>query len=368
MSMISFERTLLFCALILAGCFKNSGGELARVALVQIPGASGIVKAQRSADGTIHVVYDGEDVPFYTRSTDHGATFSPAIPVIDTNSIKAGLKFNTWDLAVGKDGKVHIAMGNNAWKLKLPEEQWSLHYATLERGEKAFSPVRNLNRKPSEGFSLAADDKGDVTAGFLSDRLYAMVSRDGGKNFDSWKEVNSEWNPCNCCTTAATYGADGRLALLYREETNNERDIYLVLWDQMKGDKPLRRRISATPWKLEGCPMTYFSISPTAEGYVAAWPTKGQIYFSRLNRDGEILPPGEIKTPGKNGMRTGIVALGAKDGATLIAWKNSRKLEWQLYDEKGNPSKEAGAAGSTASSGNGAAGVVLHNGRFLLFP
>ena len=41
----------------------------------------------------------------------------------------------------------------------LPDDEWAFYYACLEPGAKAFSPVRNINKKPSEGFSLAADDK-----------------------------------------------------------------------------------------------------------------------------------------------------------------------------------------------------------------
>lgn len=362
---VHVHRLALAFALVAASTVFAA--ESGRVKLIQIPGASSIVKAQTGADGTIHVLYDGESTPFYTVSTNNGATFSKPISIVETPSKTPGLIFHAWDLAVGKDGRVHVAMGNNGWKLKLPQEEWSLHYATLDRGEKAFSPVRNLNRKPSEGFALAANARGDVSASFLSGKIYAMVSHDSGRNFSDWRELNPEWNPCDCCTTAAAYGADGRLAILYREETNNDRDIYAVIWDQ-RGEKMVRRRISTTSWKLEGCPMTYFTVSPTASGYIAAWPTKGEIYFARLDANGEVLPPGEIKTPGQNGMRTGIVALGAADGATLIVWKNAEKLSWQLYDAKGNPLSDPGASGSTDSSGNGAAGVVLSSGKFLLFP
>ena len=359
---------VLLWALAIATASQSFSAESGRVKLVQIPGASSVVKAQTGSDGTIHVLSDGEYAPFCTLSTDNGATFLKPISIRETSSKTPGLKFHAWDLAVGKDGRVHVAMGNNAWKLKLPQEEWGLFYATLDRGEKAFSPARNLNRKPSEGFALAANAQGDVSASFLSGKLYAMVSHDSGRKFGDWSELNTEWNPCDCCTTAAAYGADGRLAVLYREETNNDRDLYAVIWDQRAGDKMIRRRISTTPWKLEGCPMTYFTISPAANGYIAAWPTKGEIYFARLDANGEVLPPGEIKTPGQNGMRTGIVALGAADGATLIAWKNAEKLGWQLYDAKGNPSSDPGASGSTDSPGNGAAGVVLPSGKFLLFP
>jgi len=155
------------------------------------------------------------------------------------------------------------------------------------------------------------------------------------------------------------------LALLYREETNNERDMYLVLWDQNRATKPSRARISITPWKLEGCPMTYYTINPTDNGYVAVWPTKGQIYFARLDKDGAVLPPGEIKTPGTSGMRTGVLALNATDGTPLVGWKNKDVLAWQLYDAKGQPQGEPGSA---PSRGNGAAGVALPNGKFVVFP
>lgn len=336
-----------------------------RVTAVRVPIAGQVMKAQLGTDGTIHLLLDAADGPQYVNSRDAGATFSEPMPVVDAASRKPGLKFHTEDLAIGKDGRVHVAMANNAWKLKLPQEEWSLYYATLAPGAKAFSAVRNLNRKPSEGFSLAADERGDVTACFLSGKLFTMVSRDNGETFSPSAELNPAWNPCDCCTTTATYGADGRLALLYREETDNERDMFVALWDQRGETKPLRSRISGTPWKLAACPMTYFSINRSATGYVAAWPTKGQVYFTRLNKDGAVLPPGEVRTPGTAGMRTGLLALSASDGATLVAWKNKDTLGWQLYDEKGQPHGEPGSA---TSPGGGAAGVVLRDGRFLVFP
>jgi hypothetical protein len=266
---------------------------------------------------------------------------------------------------VGKDGRVHMAMSNNAWKLKLPQEEWGFYYTSLAPGAKTFAPVRNLNRKPSEGFSLAVNEQGDVTACFLSDKLFTMISRDRGTTFGAYVETNPAWDPCNCCTTATTYGRDGQLALLYREETDNNRDMYVVLSNQRGEGKAVRRRISETSWKVNACPMTYFTISRTENGYVAAWPTQGRVYFSRLDQSGAVLPPGEVKTPGTTGMRNGLVALSAPDGMTLIAWKNKDVLGWQFYDAKGQPQ---GDVGSAPSPGAGAAGVVLPDGRFLVFP
>lgn len=334
-----------------------------RVQVIHAPGASNVMKAERGADGAIHLFFDADGGPHYVKSTDDGATFSAPLSVVDDAARKPGLEYTTWDMAVGQDGRVHVVMGTNAWKLKLPQEQWGLQYATLAPGAKTFSPIRNLNHKPSEGYSLAASGSGAVTASFLSGKVYTMTSRDGGQSFSPYAEVNPLIDPCKCCTTSTTYGPDGRLALIYREETNNERDIYLVLADRNGRQK--RTRISTTSWQLQACPMTYFTIRGTPAGYVTAWPTKGQIYFARLNKDGAVLPPGEIPTPGRNGMRTGVVALSAPDGVSLVAWKNQDVLGWQLYDVAGSP---LGKPGSVPSRGSGAAAVVLGDGRFAVFP
>src|SRR5262245_50552911 len=84
-----------------------------RVKLVRVPGDGKVVKAKLGADGTIHVLLDTEDGPRYVKSTDQGITFSAPIPVVNAASQKSGLKFQAEDLAVGKDGRVHIAMSNN---------------------------------------------------------------------------------------------------------------------------------------------------------------------------------------------------------------------------------------------------------------
>src|SRR5438876_2323800 len=292
-----FVRLALLSFSVITVAAGHSSEHTNRVNVIRVPGNAKVAKAQLGVDGAIHLLLVAEDGPQYVKSTDAGVTFSAPMTIVDAASQKLGLKFQGEDLAVGKDGRVHVAMSNNAWKLKLPAEEWAFYCASLAPGANAFSPVRNLNRKPSEGFSLAADERGNVTACFLSGKLFTMVSHDNGQTFGEYAEPNPAWDPCNCCTTAAAYGADGKLAVLYREETNNERDMFVVLSDQRGNNKPLRTRVSGTPWKLNGCPMTYFTITRTDTGYVAAWPTKGQVYFARLDKAGAVLPPGEIRTP-----------------------------------------------------------------------
>ncbi len=210
------------CALVmvmttlLSSLTANADDRISKVSSVRVPDGGQPVAARTDLKGTIHLLYNTATGPHYAKSTDNGITFGAAIPVVDKESQRPGLEFEGADMAVGKGGRIHVAMSTNAWKLKLPETEWAFFYATLEPGAKAFTPVRNLNRKPSEGFSLAADDKGNVSACWLSDKLYANVSHDNGRTFAPWLEINPAYDPCNCCTTSAVYGPDGKLAVLYR--------------------------------------------------------------------------------------------------------------------------------------------------------
>ncbi len=343
----------------------NADDKANQVTIIPVPDRGHPLVAKADAEGTIHLLYGTAEGPQYVKSTDKGKTFSPAVPVVDKASRRPGLEFHGEDMVVGQGGRIHVAMSTNAWKLKLPENEWGFYYARLEPGAKAFTPLRNINNKPSEGFSLAADDKGNVTACWLSDKLFANVSHDNGKTFGPNVEINPAYNPCNCCTTSATYGADGKLAVLYREETKDERDMYLVLWDQER-NQTSRSRISTTLWKINTCPMTYYTVTRAEHGFKAVWPTgKGyNIYFARLDQKGNLLSPGEIETPGRASHRTGMIVLSRPDGGTLIVWTKDSQLGWQFYDTNG---RALGLPGSAKSSGNGVAGVVDKEGHFFLF-
>ena len=63
----------------------SSRGEATtnRVKIIRVPGAGKVLKAQRSADGTIHLLADAADGPQYLSSKDDGRTFSVPIPIVD---------------------------------------------------------------------------------------------------------------------------------------------------------------------------------------------------------------------------------------------------------------------------------------------
>jgi len=336
-------------------------GEAPPVTILHVPQGGEPVGAQIGPDGSIHLLYNLGDIPYYVKSSDGGATFTAPLPVVNRESRKPGLIFEGLSMAVDKSG-VYVAMSTNNWQVKLPDVAKGFVYATLQAGAKAFTTVRSLNKQPSEGFSLAADGKGRLTATWLANKLYVNFSADEGRAFTPNAELNTDYDPCNCCTTRAVYSHSGDLAILYREKSHDDRDMYLVIQDT-RGHQT-RTRVSSTPWHVNACPMTYYALTSTEYGYLAAWPTKGDIYFARLNSKGTVLPPGEVKTPGHSAMRSGVVALSDSDGRTLIAWKRNGELSWQVYNADGVPQ---GPAESIQSAGKGAAGVTDLHGRFILF-
>ncbi len=314
------------------GSDEMSGG---RVTVRRCPDAGTPVCARIARDGAIHLLYDLGGLTWYTVSRDNGNTFAKAICTVDPDSRKPGLEFSGADMSVNSGGQVFVAMSTNGWKLKVPQNEWSLHYATLAPGDSAFSPVWNLNDKSSQGFSLASDDGGNVVATWLSEKLYANFSRDGGKTFSPNVEIDQDCDPCPCCTTSAVYGANGDLAVLYREEAGNNRDMFILI--RHRDGLVSRKRISTTLWNIDACPMSCFTISRAGDGYVAAWPTKGRVYLTKLDKNGAQLPPGEIATDGRAVAHEGILALATPDGHTLIAWNHAGRLNWQLFSATGRP-------------------------------
>lgn len=340
------------------------------VVVVATPEEGTPLRALVDPENRILLLFTAAGGPRLARSGVIDATvpeprFAPSLPVVSADPDRPGLEYAEGDLAIGRDGRVLVSMMTNAWKLKLPEAEWGFHLAELAPGSEAFSPPRNVNHRPSEGFSIAADADGRVAAVWLADRLFANLSDDDGRTFGPTVEIDRSFNPCNCCTTVTVPCGDGRWAVLYREETGNERDMHLAFWNPATGESS-RRRIGTTPWRIATCPMTYYDLRRTPGGFVAAWPTGDDysIHFARLDAEGRMLPPGEVTTPGRSWHRHGVAAVGGPDGSALVVWNRDGRIGWQGYAPDGRP---VGATGSAATAGRGVAAVALPDGRFVVF-
>src|SRR5713226_6570497 len=76
-------------------------GPEGRVTAIRVPNGGEAVEAKTSPNGTIHLLYNSNDIPYYVKSTDHGATFSSPIPAVGKESRKPALVFFGSAMAVG---------------------------------------------------------------------------------------------------------------------------------------------------------------------------------------------------------------------------------------------------------------------------
>jgi hypothetical protein len=108
----------------------------------------------------------------YARANDGGATFSSALQVNTTGSATAAGTIRRAQMALGKDGRVHVAWNSSSEaKLEGPLNPDSgkpgaaMLYSRLDDSGTAFEPVRNLVHRSfglDGGGSVSADGSGNV--------------------------------------------------------------------------------------------------------------------------------------------------------------------------------------------------------------
>lgn len=356
--MNSLLRTLSLIVTSIAMASSAHAQESPRVA--SLPEGAIVPDAEVDGNGIVHVVYLLEGNVFYVRSTDEGLTFTNPIRVNTEADFASGAGFRGPDLALGKDERVHVIWYNAGYQQKRPRDQWGVMYSRLHKDEKQFEEARNLNKLPSDNFSLAADSAGRVAVIWMAGGVFATLSKDGGKSFSPATKL--EVDPCECCGSRAIYAPDGALSVLYRDKTDNLRDTNLARLPAGSA-KWTSRRISETPWPIDSCPMTGSFLSLTKKGLAAAWETKNQPFFAFLDDAPKETKAREIRAAKKG--RYPIILVTAK-GLKLAAWKNEKTLEWQLFDSTNSPTGKRGSY--LSASPHRPAGVVTKSGTFILFP
>jgi hypothetical protein len=335
-----------------------------RVSLLRVPNGGIQPQAVKDSHGLVHVVYlsgePGASDISYVRLDPGEREFSPAMRV---NSV-AGSAIATGtirgpQIAVSPSGRVHVAwMGSNTATPKGTAAP--MLYARLNDGRTAFEAQRNVMQYAvglDGGGTVAADFQGRVfvawhgqgaTPGELHRRVWLARSKDEGKSFD--REVpafGDETGACGCCGMRGFVEKDGEVRFIYRTATENtHRDMFLLSsFDH--GLKFTGQRLDR--WDLDTCPMSTTSMAQGTRGLLAAWETKGQVYFAELDANGKFLT-GPIAPDGGNGDRKHPVLAVNSHRQTILVWtvgtgfRKGGSLAWQVFDDSGKPVGERGSA------------------------
>jgi hypothetical protein len=359
LSVLKRSARARWCLLLALPLLPILSANAVEVRVGPLPAGAVTPDAEVDANGVIHVAYVRQNNAFYVRSEDEGRSFSRPIRINTEDDFVYAGAFRGPDLAIGGDGRVHVVWYNAGYQQKRPKEQWGVMYARLNNAQNSFEADRNLNHKPSDNFSLAADAQGNVAVVWMAEGLYVTLSRDGGTSFANPLAMPAD--PCECCSSRALASNKGQLYIAYREKADNLRDMHLLV-QPLAGGEAYRSKTSQLAWPIDACPMTGNFLSFTRDGLLAGWETKGQIFFGHLDPDGNLKQAGEVLAAAKGRYP---VALATAE-ATLVAWKQDKRLEWQLFSQQNKPTGRVGR--HVAESGDRPAGVVTRGGDFLLFP
>lgn len=338
----------------------------ARVALLRVPDKGIQPQVAVDAKGTVHLIYFkgdpyGGDV-YYLRSKA-GAAFSRPLRVnSEPGSAIAVGNIRGAHLAVGKNGRIHVAwMGSNKGEPKGSFKPAPMLYTRQSDAGTAFEPQRNVIRSAfglDGGGSVAADPKGNVyvawhapepaTRGEDHRHVWLAVSTDEGKTFTREKPAWTEpTGACGCCGMRAFADRRGKVYLLYRSASKRvHRDMYLLV----SREKDARfGGVNVGRWNVEGCPMSTAAFVEGPTGVLAAWETKGQVYFARIDPATGKCSRAIPARGTAEGRKYPVLAVNAR-GETLLAWTEAMgwnrggSVAWQVFDRWGKPTREKGRA------------------------
>lgn len=338
-----------------------------KITTLRVP--DGGIQPQIAVDekGAIHLLYykgdPGAGDLYYAKSAD-GASFSAPLKVnSEPGSAIATGNVRGAHIALGKNGRVHIAWMGSSKAPKGVNDMAPMLYTRLDDSGAKFEPERNVMQFATGldgGGTVAADNAGNVYVFWHGDagarkgetarQVWLAKSSDDGKTFA--KEIpalKQATGACACCGMAAHADAKGEVHVLFRTAMGmgkmpDVRDMFLLV-SKDKGATFTGADLHA--WKLNQCAMSTSQLSDSAAGTLAAWETRGQIFFSKIASGTPSTP---VAAPGEGGKRkhpavaanaAGETALAWTDG---MAWQKGGSVEWQLFDKSGKPLDEKGKA------------------------
>ncbi|MGH9800620.1 MAG: sialidase family protein [Blastocatellia bacterium] len=350
-----------------------------KVKLVRTPNDGIQPQAVMDERGALHLIYlAGEPAAsdvFYVRRLP-GQKFSTPLRVnsqpgsaIATGTIRGA------QIALGKNGRVHVAWNGSTNSGATGSHEAPMLYARMNDAGTAFEAQRNLmqfTHALDGGGSVAADKLGNVYVvwhgageqkGEANRRVWLARSTDDGKTFarevavdtpannkDNNKDNNKLTGACGCCGMRAFVDGRGALSLLYRTATDmTERGMFL-LTSTDKGKTFSGARLDN--WNLTSCPMSSATMTTNLKQNLAAWENNGQVFFAALNRIGTASGSDLLKfsAPDTTGKRKHPTIATNAHGETILVWtegtgwKKGGSLAWQVFDRNGQPTAEKGTA------------------------
>lgn len=373
---------------ILAPVALVGAGEKS-VNLVKTPGQGIQPQVAVDAKGTVHLLYftgtpAGGNLNYARREAGQ-QRFSAPIKVnsVEGSAIAVGT-IRGGQIALGKNGRVHVAWNGSGKAEKNPLGGMPMLYARMSDDGKSFEPQRNLMTRSyvlDGGGTLAADAQGNVFVawhglgkdspkGEDNRKVWLAASNNEGKSFAAEKSIDASTGACGCCGMNGFADSKGRVYFLYRAATRKENRGMYALFSDSQGKAFLSEQ--QDNWVITTCPMSSEAMAESPGGQVyAAWDTEGKIYFRPLSDPRQDSVRKMFQAPGGADDRQHPALAFNKNGDMLLAWTEGTgwnrggALAWQLYDKNLQPKESGRRAGAIPVWGLPAV-IAEADGRFTI--
>lgn len=312
------------------------------------------------SNGVVHLVFLKGDPAacdvFYSRRSGPGAAFSNPIRVNSvSNSAVAMGTVRGAQLALGRNGRVHVVWNGSEKAAANPGAGAPMLYARTAENGVDFEPQRNLMHSTTHldgGGSVAADPDGHVYVAWHGHRktgpqeeidraVFLATSDDDGSHFTVERQVNPpQTGACGCCGLKISAATHGAVAILYRSATlDGNRDSELLL--STNYGKSFSAQVTE-PWHISTCPMSTHALQPIGDGFRGAWERQGRIGYAEI-RLGAVMPLKVFQAgEGAQGCKhPTFAASAAGEEKVLLAWtegtgwERGGTLAWGCFDGQG---------------------------------
>jgi hypothetical protein len=228
-------------------------------------------------------------------------------------------------------------------------------YRSTDGGSTWAAPVvvNDVPGAAREGLhAMAASPGGLVVIAWLDlrergMRLYTAVSRDHGATWlpDALVYASPSGSICECCHPSVGIDEDGRIAIMFRNNLDGNRDMFVV----RSGDARTfgsATKVGTRSWTLNACPMDGGGVALGDEGMVAAWRREDGIFLSTAAIAEQRVGTGRDPVVAQSGARRDLawssaagialmrnsaepMLLGAGRFPTILAFPNKTVVAWE---------------------------------------
>jgi hypothetical protein len=264
----------VLCCLV--GIFPTLAAASESVAVAPIPTLGQARQPQVAVDpsGHVHVVFGVGNTIYSATSNDEGRHFTPPVKIGEEGVMALGMRRGPRVAATARSVAVAAICGKQGGG----RDGDVLVWRSADGGKTWSSPVR-VNRvtgSAREGLhdlTASADGRlycvwNDLRDGKI--KVYGALSDDGGATWgdDRLVYASPEGEICPCCQPSATFDAQGRLYVIWRNSLGGARDMYITTSADGGRSFDPARKLGHGTWALNTCPMDGGGLAVDADGKV----------------------------------------------------------------------------------------------------